>query len=280
MQTFTIVTPSFNQGQFIRDCIESVLRQDDGSMHIEHIIVDACSTDETPAIVKEYPHLTWISEPDRGQCDALNKGFSKASGDIVGWLNADDYYLPGAFTAVKAMASRPWDILFGDCMFVNAKGKLIRKKVEVPFWEPLFLYFGIYIPTTSSFFRRRVFEQGHFLDISYKYTMDYEYFLRLSRAGATFRYLRQFLACQRFHGSNVSSNVEGRRNDRLKTLDRYGVAFFPGIIPKRLVHAGLTFLFKCLHILLKCASGAYIKEGMVPLKYRLARRGDMFTNTD
>jgi glycosyltransferase involved in cell wall biosynthesis len=280
VETLSIVTPSFNQGQFIRDCIESVLRQDDGSMRIEHIIIDACSTDNTFSIVKEYPHLIWISEPDRGQCDALNKGFKRASGGIVGWLNADDYYLPGAFSAVKTMANQPWDVLFGDCIFVNAKGNLIRKKVELPFWEPLFLYFGIYIPTTSSFFRKRIFEQGHYLDISYKYTMDYEYYIRLSRAGAKFRYLRKFLACQRFHAANISSDLEGRRRDRLKTLDNYGVNFLPGIIPKRFVHSALNCIFKTVHIFLKAVTGAYFREGIVPLKYRFAARGDIFTNPD
>ncbi len=95
----SIVTPSFNQGIFIEEAIKSVLSQ--GYSDLEHIIVDNCSTDTTASVLARYPHLKVICEPDQGQSDALNKGFKAATGDIVGWLNADDKYLPGCFGKVS-----------------------------------------------------------------------------------------------------------------------------------------------------------------------------------
>src|SRR3989475_2629391 len=92
---FSVVTPSYNQGRFIRATIESVLTQD--YPYLEYIIMDGGSTDETASLVKEYAgRLTWISEPDRGQSHAINKGFRMAQGEIVAWLNSDDIILPGA----------------------------------------------------------------------------------------------------------------------------------------------------------------------------------------
>ena len=94
----SIVTPCLNMGAFIEDAIRSV--QSQAYPNFEHIIVDACSSDNTLDVLKRYPHLRWVSEKDRGQSDGLNKGFRMATGNIVGWLNADEYYLPGAFHAV------------------------------------------------------------------------------------------------------------------------------------------------------------------------------------
>jgi glycosyltransferase involved in cell wall biosynthesis len=104
----SIVTPSYNQGNYIKKAIQSVLAQD--YPHVEHIILDNCSTDQTLDVLKRYDHLTWRSEPDNGQSDALNRGFKMARGDIVGWLNADDQYLPGCFQSVIDFLSRHSEI--------------------------------------------------------------------------------------------------------------------------------------------------------------------------
>jgi glycosyltransferase involved in cell wall biosynthesis len=94
----SVITPSFNQGQYIEQTIQSVLQQD--YKYIEHIVIDGGSTDNTVDILKRYPHLIWVSEKDRGQADALNKGFALAKGDIIGWINSDDYYQGNIFRSV------------------------------------------------------------------------------------------------------------------------------------------------------------------------------------
>ena len=124
----SIVTPSYNQGKFIEDTIQSVLIQN--YPNFEHIIVDNCSTDGTVEILKKYPFLKWISEPDKGQTDALNKGFRKATGDIIAYLNSDDQYCPGVFlTVADYFLEHPeckW--LCGNVIFTDSKGTVYEKK--------------------------------------------------------------------------------------------------------------------------------------------------------
>jgi glycosyltransferase involved in cell wall biosynthesis len=207
---FLIITPSFNQGRFIRDCIESVRTQT--AVETEHIVVDGCSKDETVNILREYPHLQWISEPDDGQSDGINKGFCRATGDWPMWLNADDYLLPGALTQVQnfAAAQAEAEVIYGDCVFVGESGKTIRRKFEHRFDFNVLLFYGCYIPSTSTFYRRSVIEGGLLLDRAYKVCMDFEYYLRLAHKGIQFEYVPRPLACFRWHGANVSvcSNID------------------------------------------------------------------------
>ena len=218
---FSIITASFNQGRFIRECIESVLSQ---GVEFEHIIVDACSTDETLDVLRQFPHLQWTSEPDTGQTDAINKGFRRARGELIMWLNADDYLMPGALAVVAAhmAANSEADIVYGDCDYVNTNGEFIRRKSEFPFSFWMLLLYGCYIPSTSTFFRRRIISAGHLPDPSYKVVMDYEYYLRLSDKGFRFSYLPKSLASFRWHESNVSMTHLLRRNEeRFETQRRY-----------------------------------------------------------
>src|SRR5579862_3094597 len=129
----SVITPSYNCAEFIEDALQSVARQE--RVAVEHIIVDGASTDGTADIVRPHPGLRWVSEPDRGQSDAINKGFRLAAGELVGWLNADDYYLPGSLAAIaEAGRQHPEaDIIYGDCVFVDGEGRLLRSKVEHSF---------------------------------------------------------------------------------------------------------------------------------------------------
>ena len=129
---FSIVTPSYNQARFIRRTIESVLGQE-GAFDLEYLLVDGGSTDGTAAILEEYsPRLQWISEPDRGQVDAINKGLERTTGDVVGWLNSDDVLLPGALQrAASAFAARPeveW--VHGRCRIIDEHDRRVRQWVE------------------------------------------------------------------------------------------------------------------------------------------------------
>jgi len=115
----SIVTPSFNQGAYIEENIKSVLRQN--YPNFEHIIIDGSSTDGTIDILKKYDHLIWVSERDKGQSEAINKGFKTANGEIIGWLNSDDCYEPDAFSTIVRELNKAEDkyIVFGDCNLID-----------------------------------------------------------------------------------------------------------------------------------------------------------------
>ena len=224
---FSIITPSFNQGRFIADCIESVMAQQGSadappsssirskdhqtpikasSFEIEHIVTDAGSTDETLEVLGRYPHLKWTREPDKGMSDGINKGFLKATGDWVMWLNCDDYLEPGALAKVANwIAMHPEaDVIHGDCIFIQENKTPIRRKydTQVDPWDLLFV--GCIIPSTSTFLRRGIIDAGHLLDIEYKNTMDLEYYLRLMRLGYRFSYLPEALASFRWYEDSTT----------------------------------------------------------------------------
>lgn len=175
----SIVTPSLNQGQFIEETIRSVLDQD--YPRIEHIVVDGGSADETLAVLERYPHLTWVSEPDGGQADAVNKGFGMAKGEVFGWLNADDLYLPGAVsTAVEALRRTGSGFVHGGWMQIDEHSEAIRERIPpVPFDLDAQLNERNAVCQPGAFFTREAFVSVGGLDPSYRYAMDYELWLKL-----------------------------------------------------------------------------------------------------
>jgi glycosyltransferase involved in cell wall biosynthesis len=196
---FSIITPSFNQGRFLPDCVESVLSQK--SVEIEHIVTDAGSTDETLEVLGRYNHLRWSSEPDKGMSDGINKGFLQATGDWLMWLNCDDYLLPGTLEKVASHLAvhQEADVVHGDCVFVKEDKTPIRRKFDTPVDEWDFLFVGCCIPSTATFYRRSIVDAGHLLDIGYRNCMDWEYYLRLTRMGYRFSYLPETLAHFRWY---------------------------------------------------------------------------------
>ncbi|MBI3895978.1 MAG: glycosyltransferase [Acidobacteria bacterium] len=201
----SIVTPSFNQGEFIRECIESVLSQ--GYDDLEHIVIDNCSSDETIGVLKSYPHLRWISEPDQGQSDALNKGFQMATGDLIGWLNADDYYLPGCFEKMVPFAREnpQGDVLYGDYRRIDLEGRVLQVRCELDYDLFMLKYVPhLYIVPPAMFFRRLVFADGNRFDVSYRYALDFEFVLRLALKGYTFCHLSAILTDFRVHPGSTS----------------------------------------------------------------------------
>ncbi len=202
----SIVTPSYNQGKFIESAIQSVLEQN--YPNFEHIILDNCSTDRTVEILQKYPHLIWESKPDQGQSDALNQGFRLATGDIIGWLNADDLYLPECFEkTVKSFANFPEsDIAYGDYRWIDEQGNIIQFRKEHDFDLFILKYLHVsYIIGIFTFFRRRIFEEDNFLDTSLHYSMDYEFFLRLAQKGYKFAHIDSYLTDFRWHQENKST---------------------------------------------------------------------------
>ena len=267
---FSIVTASYNQGRFIRDCIESVKAQT--GVEWEHIIQDAGSTDETLAVLKEYPHLQVTCEKDKGMSDGINRGFLKATGDWVMWLNTDDYLLPGALAKVAAFAEKhpEADVIYGGWHFVNTN-KQITKTIKVfPFDLGMMIHYGTYIGSTACFFRRATtVQQGQLLNICFKYNMDGEYFSRLGRAGKKFLYLPELLAGFRLHEENTSLkhlkdlSPEGvfRRQAQFAesaTIRRlYGVTLFREPILDGIVDGLLWCLYRGKKVIAKLGHGAY-----------------------
>jgi len=205
----SVVTPSFNQGKFIEENIQSVLAQN--YPNFEHIIVDGGSTDETIEILKKYPHLKWVSEPDRGQSHALNKGFEMAKGEVIGWLNSDDLYLPGTFKLVASALDRlerRW-VVMGDVEIIDESGKSVRilrnrpKKLHqlLRFWDPDLGSFH----QPGIFFFKEILDEVGLLDESLCYAMDYDLWLRVIQK-YDFHRIEAIFAKYRFHGSSKSGS--------------------------------------------------------------------------
>jgi glycosyltransferase involved in cell wall biosynthesis len=184
----SVVTPSYNAMPFIKENIASVRDQD--YPHIEHIVIDGGSEDGTREILQECPHLIWISEPDRGQSHALNKGFQRASGEIIGWLNADDTYRPGAIlNAVLYFRSHPEaDLIYTDVQVIDDNDQPVRLAKAEPFSLERLLVNNI-VKQPTVFMRRRVIGHLGGLDERLHYVMDWELWLRAGLAGLMFHYL-------------------------------------------------------------------------------------------
>ena len=214
---FSIITPSFNQGRFLADCIQSVLMQE--GVEVEHIVTDAGSSDETISLLESYSHLKWKSEKDQGMSDGINKGFRQATGDWVMWLNCDDYLLPGALSKVaEFIKCHPdVDVVHGDCIYVTEDKTPMRRKFDTPVDEWDFLFVGCCIPSTSTFYRREIIDRGHLLDVDYRNCMDWEYYLRLHRLGYHFGYVSEALASFRWHeDSTTQKNWQRMIDEGLK----------------------------------------------------------------
>ncbi len=198
----TIVTPSFNQAGFIEATIQSVIAQD--YQPIEHLVVDGGSTDGTLALLQNYQdHLSWVSEPDRGQTDAINKGFRRAHGDILCWLNADDLLMPGAIsTVVNYFQSHPQTaFVYGDALAADERGRSYGRRANVrPCDFDSLLRIGDFIVQPAAFWRMELWRQVGELDERWHYVLDYEYWIRTAQH-YDLVYIPECLATERLYGS-------------------------------------------------------------------------------
>lgn len=190
----SVITPCFNASRFIVETIESVCNQN--YSNIEHIVMDGGSDDGTQQLLACFPKLIWVSEPDCGQSDALNKGFQRSKGEIIGWLNADDTYWSDAVSiAVHFLQENPEiDIVYSDVQVVDDVGKFIGISKSQPF--DLSTLIGTnYIRQPTVFMRRSVIDKLKGVDESLHYVMDYEFWLRAGLAGFRMQYIEgQILA--------------------------------------------------------------------------------------
>jgi len=209
----SIITPSFNQGDFIEQTILSVLSQD--YPNLEYLVMDGGSSDTTLNVLEKYSgSVAWMSEPDQGQAHAINKGLRRATGSIVGYLNADDLLLPGTLKKVMdAFINQPktWWVT-GKCRIVDEENNEVRKPITVYKNTLLGLHtFSLllmtnYISQPATFWRREALEAAGYLDESLRYVMDYEYWLRLySKYPPVF--IPEYLAAFKIHRSSKTTST-------------------------------------------------------------------------
>jgi glycosyltransferase involved in cell wall biosynthesis len=207
----SIITPSFNQAPYLETTIRSVLEQD--YPRLEYIIVDGGSTDGSLEIIQRYADRLawWISEPDRGQTDAINKGFRRAKGEVFAWINSDDYYLPGAISqAVASLQAHPAaTLVYGDADLVDEHGQRIGRFPARQTDLPHMLRGSVHIPQQASFFRAALWPMVGPLDSTFYFAMDYDLWLRLAKHGP-FVYTAQRWAAFRLHGSNKTRLSDDR----------------------------------------------------------------------
>ena len=199
MKRVSIVTPSFNQASYLEQTLLSVLDQDYAD--IEYLVIDGGSTDGSPDIIKKYASRLayWISEKDSGQADAINKGMARAKGEIVAWLNSDDYYLPGAVTAaVKAFDENP-DVamVYADMLAVDERGQTFNTLRYRQLTLEDLLSFQI-IGQPAVFMRRSAFEKAGGLDPSFHFLLDHHLWIRIAAQGRIL-HIPQTWAAARYH---------------------------------------------------------------------------------
>ena len=218
----SVVTPSFNQGQFIERTLQSVAIQ--SGAQIDHVVVDGGSTDNTVDILKNFGgDVKWVSEKDNGQTDAVNKGIRGTGGEIIGWLNSDDIYYPDAISRVVTFfnAHPEIDVVYGMADHIDQNDQAFEAYPSEP-WNFERLKDTCFICQPATFFRRRVVEQHGLLDDNLHYCMDYEFWLRLGKAGVQFGYLEDKLAGSRLYAENKTLGsrvkVHAEINDVLKKL--------------------------------------------------------------
>lgn len=220
----SVVTPSYNQGQFIGDTINSVLSQ--GIPEIEYVVMDGGSTDNTIQVLKSFgSKVRWVSEKDDGQADAVNKGLNATSGEIIGWINSDDVYYPGALNeALNFFRLNPdIDVLYGKADHIDISG-IPFEEYPSEEWNFERLLRHCFICQPALFFRRRVVQQCGPLDQKLNYCMDYEYWIRLALSGVKFQYIGKKLAGSRLYNENktLGARVAVHREINDMLFDKLG----------------------------------------------------------
>lgn len=238
MRNISIITPSYNQAAFIEETIRTVLGQDVAGM--EYIVVDGGSADETLEILRANEgRLRWVSERDKGLADAVNKGVGMASGELIGWLNSDDLYLPGTLQAVteyfQAHPECRW--LFGKCKIINSTGKERWK------WITRYKNLGLksfsyhkllrenFISQPAVFFRKDLFEKAGKLDLNLRYAMDYDLWLRFARIAPPGFINRELSAFRRHGRSKSETGFRDQFYEQYEVAKRYGPS-----LADRLIH--------------------------------------------
>lgn len=244
----SVLTPSKDYGHFIGDSIRSVLEQ---PLDVEHVIQDALSNDDTAKVARSFDdRVSLRSETDAGQSDALNKAFSRSRGEWIGWLNADEFYLPGGPSRLIAHAEETGaDLVYGDAIFVDADGRFLRAVPQHGFSRRVLRGYGTYISSCATVIRRRALGDSPW-DERLRLVMDRDVFLTIAAAGGKIEHLPHPVGAFRVHGDRVSAGSRDVfESDYATIFERHGRVGSTGRTAARLLHAGL-----------KLTSGAYSRQ--------------------
>ncbi len=249
----SIITPSYNMLGYLQRCCHSVADQAD--VAVEHLVIDGGSTDGTPAWLALQQHLRSVSEPDKGMYDAINKGLSMATGELIAYLNCDEQYLPGtlAFVANFFDQHPAVDVLFGDALLIRPDGSLIAYRKAYQPRRAFILTSHLYLLSCTMFFRRRVVDAGLCFDDHFTASGDQDFVLRLLEHRYRMTYARRYLSAFTMTGANLgASQITAQESQRmLEAAPRWLSTFrYPLNLTRRLE---------------KLASGAYWQK--MPLAY-------------
>jgi glycosyltransferase involved in cell wall biosynthesis len=234
----TIVTPSYNQGIYIEETIRSVLLQ--GYPNLEYIVMDGGSTDETLSILKKYEaFLTWVSEKDGGQADAIASGFERASGSILAWINSDDRYLPNAFLRIAEVfrTNETFVFVHGDVRVIDEHSHYLYTNYAVK--PNRFLSVNTALgkwPQPGCFWQKDAYHRAGGVDRDFQFCMDLDLFVRLMRCGEAKTIYGKAIADFRLHQDSKTSNwrdVEKREKQQI--IEKYGSRFYSKLYPLLLV---------------------------------------------
>ena len=276
---FTIITPNLNYGRFLGDCLHSVAAQlgkeeragSPRSLEVEHLVIDGGSTDESAEVAAGFPHATWIQEPDKGMSDAINKGFDRAKGEWVMWLNADDRLKPGVLAEIlRHLRKTTADVVYGDWDFIDEAETFLRH-VTAPRWSRfVHVHHHCFVGSTAAFYRKAtVIDAGYRLREDFRYVMDGEFYARLDAAGKRFEHVPVTVADFRLHGGNASQRHLGKTRDmdtilaaerqhvESRAIRRvYGVTLFEDPYLNGLVDGVLWIVAKGWKMVLRCFGGS------------------------
>ncbi|HTL33067.1 MAG TPA: glycosyltransferase family 2 protein [Kofleriaceae bacterium] len=243
----SFVIPTRNQARFLAQCIDGCFAQNVADSEV--LVVDGASTDDTRDVLKSYgDKVRWTSEPDRGQSDAINKGVGRAQGELIAWINSDDYYAsPRAIRALlDAFEAEPdVDIAFGNGVRVDEAGRELGPYRARPYGKlaDIVTHPASFVLQPAVVFRRELFLDVGGVDESLHYTMDYELWLRMFVAARRARYIPEVIACARYHSDAKSVAAMGKQIRELYGVKRRGADDLDlGVVDRLLMHAGMATL--------------------------------------